>query len=153
VVHKEHGELDPIHYVIEADDHGVPQSRHRVILFGIRSELAAATPALAESPNSFLLRKLTKKVGLSAALAGLPPLRSRLSKEPDSQEAWIAALRKAPLSLKGWRLPVRSTIEVTMEKLTRRAEKHATFGGPFVPVEVVPGGAMPKNLQDWYLDS
>lgn len=152
VVHKKVGELDPNDYVIEADDYGIPQSRHRVILFGIRSDVAAATPALSERPESFLLRKVPKKVGVSAALAGLPPLRSRLSKEPDSQEAWLDALRGAPLMLKGWRLPVRSDIEAAMEKFTKRAEKQTTFGAPFIQVDVDPGEAMPTNLQDWSLD-
>lgn len=152
VVHKKEGGLDPNDYVIEADNHGIPQSRHRVILFGIRSDLAMATPALAEQPESFLLRKLTHKVGVSAALAGLPPLRSRLSKEPDSQDAWMKVLRKAPDSLKGWRMPVRSAIEEAMEKFTKRAEKLSAFGSPFIEIDVNPKEAMPRNLQDWYLD-
>lgn len=152
VVHKTDGELDPNDYVIEADDHGVPQSRHRVILFGIRSDVAAATPALTERPETFLLRKLKKKVGVSAALAGLPQLRSRLSKEPDSQEAWIEAVRESPQSLKGWRVPLRKVIEEAMEKFIKRAEKQSTFGAPFIQTDVAPGGSMPQNLQDWYLD-
>lgn len=153
VVHKEEGELDPNDYVIEADDHGIPQSRHRVILFGIRSDVANATPALAERPESFLLTKLTKKVGVSAALAGLPALRSRLSKEPDSEEAWIKAVRESPLSLVGWRLPVRGEIEAAMEKFIKRSEKLATFGSTYIPMSVEPGEAMPKPLREWYLDS
>ncbi len=152
VVHKAEGELDPNEYVIEADDHGIPQSRHRVILFGIRSDVASATPALAERPESFLLTKLTKKVGVSAALAGLPALRSRLSKEPDSQEAWMKAVRESPLSLVGWRLPVRSEIEAAMEKFIKRSEKLATFGSTYIPMAVEPGEAMPKPLREWYLD-
>lgn len=150
VVNKD--ELDPKDYVIEADDHGVPQSRHRVILFGIRSDVAEATTALVENPNSFLLAKLKKKIGVSAALAGLPPLRSRLSKEPDSQEAWMKALREAPQTLEGWRVPLRNVIEAAMEKFTKRAEKHATSGSTFIPMVVDPGEAMPKDLRDWYLD-
>ena len=150
VVNKD--ELEPNDYVIEADDHGVPQSRHRVILFGIRSDVAKATPALVERPENFLLTKLKKKVGVSAALAGLPPLRSRLSKEPDSQEAWIKALREAPLSLKGWRIPLRSVIEAEMEKFLKRAETKTTFGAPFVSMDVIPGETMPKELREWYLD-
>ncbi|WP_418319054.1 DNA cytosine methyltransferase [Piscinibacter sakaiensis] len=152
VVHKADGKLDPNDYVIEADDHGIPQSRHRVILFGIRSDVAAVTPALSERPESFLLRKLMKKVGVSAALAGLPPLRSRLSQETDSPEAWIEAVRASPHSLKGWRAPLRSVIEDTMEKFIKKAEKQDTSGAPFVETEVAPGGAMPRSLQDWYLD-
>ncbi|MFT4194714.1 DNA cytosine methyltransferase [Ottowia sp.] len=153
VVHKKEGELAPNDYVIEADDHGIPQSRHRVILFGIRSDVAEATLALAENPEHFLLTKVKKKVGVSAALAGLPALRSRLSKEPDSQEAWIEALREAPLSLKGWRIPLRSDIEAAMRKFTKRAEEQTTFGAPFIPMDVDPGEAMPKPLRKWYLDA
>lgn len=153
VVHKKDGELDPNDFVIEADDHGIPQSRHRVILFGIRSDIANTTLALTKNPELFLLTKVKKKVGVSAALAGLPPLRSRLSKEPDSQEAWIQALREAPRSLKGWRVPLRSDIEAAMEKFIKRAEKQTTFGGRFIPMEMEPGEAMPKLLREWYLDS
>lgn len=152
VVHKADGELEPNDYVIEADDHGIPQSRHRVILFGIRSDVARAIPALKERPESFLLRKQGKKVGVSAALAGMPELRSRLSKEPDSREAWIEALREAPSTLVGWRVPLRSVIEAAMEKFIKKAEKQTTFGAPFIATEVIPGGYMPQNLQDWYLD-
>jgi len=150
VVNKD--ELEPNDYVIEADDHGIPQSRHRVILFGIRADVASTPILLEQRPESLLLTKVAKKIGVSAALAGLPPLRSRLSREPDSQEAWIKALREAPLSLKGWRLPVRSIIEAEMKKFTKRAEKHATFGAPFITMDVAPGEAMPQALREWYLD-
>lgn len=150
VVNKD--ELEPNDYVIEADDHGVPQSRHRVILFGIRSDIAKATTALSQNPNSFLLRKFLPKVGVSAALAGLPPLRSRLSKEPDSQEAWMKALRDAPLSLKGWRVPLRAEIEILMAKFMKKAEKNVASGGRFIEMPVAPGEAMPKDLRSWYLD-
>ena len=152
VVHKAEGELEPNDYVIEADDHGIPQSRHRVILFGIRSDVAATTSALREHPESFLLCKQSQKIGVSAALAGLPQLRSRLSKEPDSREAWIDALRQSPQTLKGWRVPLRSDIEAAMVKFIKKAEKQTTFGAPFVETMVVPGGCMPKDLQSWYLD-
>jgi DNA (cytosine-5)-methyltransferase 1 len=152
VVHKADGKLDPNDYVIEADDHGIPQSRHRVILFGIRSDVAATTPALRERPETFLLRKLPKKVGVSAALAGLPPLRSRLSREPDSRETWIDAVKGSPKALVGWHLPVRKPIEEAMEKFIKRAEKLRTFGAPFMEGVVEPGGAMPQHLHDWYLD-
>jgi len=152
VVHEADGQLEPIDYVIEADDYGIPQCRHRVILFGIRSDVAKATPALTESPERFLLAREKKKVGVSAALAGLPALRSRLSKEPDSDEAWMKALRGSLLSLKGWRIPLRNTIEAAMEKFIKKAERHATYGATFIPMAVDPGEAMPKPLRDWYLD-
>lgn len=152
VVPKVEGELEPSDYVIRADDHGIPQSRHRVILFGIRSDVAAATPALTERPESFLLRKVSSKVDVSAALDGLPELRSRLSREPDSREAWTAAVGESPLALEGWRLPLRSVIETAMKKFIKKAETQTTFGAPFMEAMVAPGEFMPQNLQDWYLD-
>ncbi len=66
-------ELEPNDYVIEADDHGIPQSRHRVILFRIRSDVAGATPALTESPERFLLAKVKKNV-IVLTCAAQPPV-------------------------------------------------------------------------------
>jgi DNA (cytosine-5)-methyltransferase 1 len=152
VVHKTDGELDPNDYVIQADDHGVPQSRHRVILFGIRSDVAAATPALRAQPESFLLRKQTKKVGVSAALAGLPELRSRLSREPDSLESWIRAIKESPSALEGWRVPLRSVIEVAMERYIKKAERQTTYGAPFMEEAIAQTTSMPQDLQGWFLD-
>ncbi|MFY2608801.1 DNA cytosine methyltransferase [Achromobacter ruhlandii] len=152
VVRKTDCELEPNDYVIEADDYGIPQSRHRVILFGIRSDVAEATSALRERPESFLLRKAPEKIGVNAALAGLPKLRSRLSQEPDSDQAWIAAVRRSPQALKGWRSPLRVAIGAAMDRFIQKAEKLTTFGAPFVEAEVSPGALMPQNLQAWYLD-
>ena len=41
-------------------------------LFGIRSDVASAASLLTQRPDSLLLTKVAKKVGVSAALAGLP---------------------------------------------------------------------------------
>ena len=146
-------DLQPNDYVIEADDYGVPQSRHRVFLFGIRSDVAAATPALAQNPRKFLLKKARPKVGVDAALSGLPPLRSRLSKEPDSHEAWLRVIKEAPTSLKSWRLPLRSKIEALMASSVKQAEYLESSGGTFIPMTVTPGAEMPNELRSWYLDS
>ena len=146
-------ELKPNDYVIEADDYGVPQSRHRVILFGIRLDVAAATPALAQTPRKFLLKKTAQKVGVNTALSGLPPLRSRLSKEPDSHKTWLDVMKKAPLSLNLWRLPLRGKIEVLMAKAVEKAELLVTSGERFIPMTVTPTAEMPKELRTWYLDS
>ncbi len=97
-------ELEPEDFVVEADDHGVPQSRHRVFLFGVREDVAARIPALRTHASRFVLRKAEQKVGMGLALEGLPALRSRLSQEGDSHAAWLDALREAtgvPLVLHG----------------------------------------------------
>ena len=146
-------DLEPDDYVIEADDYGIPQSRHRVILFGIRSDVAAATPALALHPERFLLEKWQTKVGVKAALSGLPSLRSRLSREDDSPEAWIKVMKKAPTSLNGWRVPfLRADIEKLMGKALKNAEKLKSSGGAWIRVAVTLGEEMPEELRSWYMD-
>lgn len=145
-------ELKPKDYVIEADDYGVPQSRHRVILFGIRSDVAEATPALAAHPRWFLMKKSNAKVGVNAAIAGLPALRSRLSKEPDSHEAWLTALRDAPLGLKMWRAPIRMKIETLMATSKKKALAYASFGGLYIPMKAMKTCDMPAELRKWIID-
>ncbi len=146
-------DLAPNDYVIEADDYGIPQSRHRVILFGIRSDVADATPELSQNPHRFLLKKTLPKVGVNAALSGLPPLRSRVSKEPDSHEAWIEIMKKAPMSLKSWQVPLRSKIEALMASSVKKAEILTSSGATFIPWNVTPAAEMPDELRSWYLDS
>lgn len=146
-------ELGPNDYVIEADDYGIPQSRHRVILFGIRSDVAEATPELDANPHSFLLKKVLPKVNVNTALSGLPPLRSRVSKEPDSHHAWVDIMKKAPLSLKSWHVPLRSKIEAQMASSVKKAEFLVSAGARFIPMTVTLGAEMPEELRSWYLDS
>lgn len=150
VVEKE--DLDPKDFVIEADDHGIPQSRHRVILFGIRSDVAASTPALASNPGRFLLKKKREKVGVADALAGLPPLRSRLSRGMDSRQSWLKAIRDTPHQLTLWRSNYRPQVEHAMRRAIARAEWHETSGSTFIAGVVHLGTEMPAELRGWYAD-
>ena len=67
-------------YVIKAEDYGVPQSRHRVILLGVRKDLA-----LEKQPGTLDLRK---KVSVKDIIDDLPNVRSGVSREEDSPESW-----------------------------------------------------------------
>lgn len=145
-------ELEPKDFVIEADNYGVPQSRHRVILFGIRSDVAIATQALNEHPHWFLMKKSNAKVCVNDVLTDLPPLRSKLSQEPDSHEAWLSALRDAPLGLKMWRSQLRMKIEILMASSEKKALAYASFGGSYIPVKTMKTGTMPDELRKWFLD-
>ena len=66
-------------FVIRAEDYGIPQARHRVILLGIRSD-HKVTPQQ-------LIRHIDK-VNVEDAIGSLPKLRSKLSKENDDLDAW-----------------------------------------------------------------
>lgn len=145
-------DLEPKDFVIEAERFGIPQNRHRVILFGIRSDLADGTPALARQPERFVLKPSPAPVCVKDVLSGLPRLRSRLSKEADSHEAWLTVLKKATESLKGWHSPIRMDMEAAMGRALRAAKDHDSHGVRFDPRQDVTDSSMPTELRSWFHD-
>lgn len=79
--------LRPKDYVINSEEYGIPQRRHRVILLGIREDIAAQW-------ESQTLSRTDSMVPISEVLNDLPKLRSGLSKEDNSDENWINSIRK-----------------------------------------------------------
>jgi len=75
-------------FLVRAEEHGIPQARHRVIILGIAEELVPSDgrPALA---------RMTTRVTVEDAIGKLPPVRSVLSAGMDSHGRWLAALRGA----------------------------------------------------------
>jgi DNA (cytosine-5)-methyltransferase 1 len=75
---------DPRRFVVRAEEFEVPQSRARVFILGLRTDLNL-TPMALTRPKGDL-------VTVADVLKDLPKIRSRLSKEPDSGENWRAAI-------------------------------------------------------------
>lgn len=71
----------PSEFVVRAEDFGIPQKRHRVIIIGIRSDLASKT-----SFANTVVTKSTRTV--SGTISTLPKLRSGISRGGDSLSAW-----------------------------------------------------------------
>lgn len=65
-------------FVIKAEEHGIPQARHRVILVGVRADINRA-PAQLERVKGPDVEKI---------IGALPKLRSGLTKDKDSNERW-----------------------------------------------------------------
>ena len=79
-------ELEPIDYVIEAERFAIPQSRHRVLLLGVKKGLTR---------GSRILQRAEKKIAIQAAIGDLPKIRSHISPPSrDSYEAWESELRR-----------------------------------------------------------
>lgn len=145
------GEINPHDFVIEAERYGVPQGRHRVILFGIRSDVARSVPELSSKPEEFVLGDENMGVSVGEALSGLPPLRSRLSKEPDGHEQWLSAIAETAEELRFHRS---EDLEAVFEEMSRAVEKarhHASVGGPFQFFDTT-RNTMRGRLRDWYVD-
>ncbi len=70
---------DPSRFVVRSEDYGVPQRRHRVIVVGVRSDMAARIDPL---------ERVNRKVTVLDRIGDLPPLRSGLSQIADSGDEW-----------------------------------------------------------------
>ncbi len=76
-------DVDPRLFVVRAEDHGVPQARHRMFIVGIRSDLKV---------RPGLLKKMAAPT-VQQTIGSLPSIRSGLSKAKDSPAAWLTELR------------------------------------------------------------
>lgn len=145
------GEIAPDDFVIEAERYGIPQGRHRVILFGIRSDVARSVPELSSSPEMFVLGGENMRVSVGEALSGLPPLRSRLSKEPDGHDQWLSALSQTAEGLRFYRSEDLKPVFEEMRRAVEAARHHVSVGKLFQPFDTT-RHKMRARLADWYLD-
>jgi DNA (cytosine-5)-methyltransferase 1 len=76
-------DISPNDFVIRAEDYGIPQARHRVILLGVRSDINEVPAAL---PS------YGRPVTVWEAIGDLPEIRSRISGKGDSVSLWVEAV-------------------------------------------------------------
>ena len=134
--------LEPADFVIQAERHGIPQCRHRVILLGVRKDAGASRHDLLP---------VQRPVSVRQTIEDLPKIRSRLSRS-DSLEAWREAVLAGPSYVSGWG----TTSEQSMTNLMRTSAESATWTGVGKPFAQKPG-RKPKlgeqtELQRWVHD-
>lgn len=78
----------PSDFVVRAEEFGVPQRRHRVIIIGIRSDVKVRI-------SSESIPVPTPRCPLKAAIGDLPRVRSGLSRGADSVDRWQRVVRDA----------------------------------------------------------
>lgn len=97
-------------FIIRSENYGVPQARHRVILLGVRSDIASKMQQLGllvESPGP----------SVQQMIADLPRLRSGLSKGEDSMENWASAIHQHSV------LPIEAMKKSSLETVAQIMEK------------------------------
>lgn len=124
-------------YIIHAEKFGIPQTRHRVILLGIRNNINFIPEVL--SPQN--------EIPISYVINGLPKIRSSLSKIRDNGEAWKATIHKILSQgvLTGIDIQVKEEIVRQLKVITIPKEES---GAEFIPqnkVEI-------NYCQNWFLD-
>lgn len=139
-------------FIVRAEDFGVPQARHRVIVVGLRSDLAADLPdtALAD-----LMVRHTLTATVDNVLGGMPKLRSGLSRGVDSPAEWqrIVGLAMAFVAELDTGLPD----DLQMAFARKAQQYHSNFQGlNDVPSREARGVGIspdcPADLRAWLID-
>ena len=129
----------PQDFIIKAENFGIPQARHRVILLGVRSDW----------PNiPGILQPAKAKIPIEKAIGDLPRLRSGLSKEDDSGENWLTAVCALAQSPGLTEPPVTPALNRAIKKKLERVNGRLGRGGEFIE-----GKPAPQFAKNWFRDS
>lgn len=79
----------PEAFLLRAENHGVPQARHRLIIVGVRSDYAAFGASMPDAIPESVPQTCRHAIG------DLPPLRSSISRHTDTEAEWLALLRSS----------------------------------------------------------
>ena len=136
---------EPRNFIIKSEKYGVPQSRHRVILLGVRSDMLKGI-------SPFTLEE-EKEIPVSKVIQGLPRLRSGLSlreEESDSRETWRECIKL--LLHQNWLSDVsqiagREVYDNIIYTINNMRIPQKDKGGEFITYNASIG-----CKRDWYLD-
>ena len=140
-------------FIVRAEDFGVPQARHRVIVVGLRSDLAADLP---DSALADLMVRHSLKATVGNVLNGMPPLRSGLSRGIDGSDEWKRIVATAMAFVADMDAGLPDELEAAFAKRAR--ECHAAFRrSNDVPGREARGVGIspdcPADLREWLVDA
>lgn len=144
--------LEPKDFLVRAEEHGVPQRRHRVFVICIRADVAAALPR-GMFPK---LNPREEQVALSDVVGEMPRLRSRLSRG-DNGTAWQIAVEEAH-GLVEKHLPEMSRSKKRKFQSALKLALNSASGEPLPFRDLTVTGAAgaadscPESLQEWFCD-
>lgn len=140
----------PGDFLVRAEEHDVPQARHRVIVVCARSDIARVLPV----GDLLRLERNDQPVSVLDVIGRMPRLRSRISRG-DSPEAWRNVILAAFKRIEKIQTPGMTSDEVSRFRSAIRSAKDAATG-PVPGFRDMPGGtgmACPKPLHNWIWDA
>lgn len=129
---------EPEDFLVKAENYGIPQARHRMLILGIRDDVHITPETLQKS----------KATSVAQAIGDLPRIRSTVSREPDTLEIWREIL--GSITSKAWYRKGRSNgLLPTVKKIDEALvdiQKRKLMAG----AEAVNYTGRPKINSDWY---
>jgi DNA (cytosine-5)-methyltransferase 1 len=132
------GIFSPQDFIVQAEEHGVPQARHRIIILGVRSDWG-------KSPRNLTINSVG--VSIDQAIGDLPRLRSGLSKEEDSSRLWEAVMHGIPDSCWFQYSNLSRDLRAALVRASRAVGRNVGRGGLFLK-----SAAKPTKLAEWFHD-
>jgi DNA (cytosine-5)-methyltransferase 1 len=142
-------------FVVRSEDHGIPQARHRVIVVGMRSDIADSLGR--ELINNGLLARMPRPVTVRDVISRMPRLRSGLSDIEDSEANWRSEVSRLmrEIARSVAHLPedrqaaFRGSAKEIAVELSRTQRVRRRSGGPYAGV----GPSCPNELKSWLMDT
>jgi DNA (cytosine-5)-methyltransferase 1 len=141
-------EIDARDFIIRAEEYGIPQARHRVILLGVRKDLCNGS-----IPIQPLQLAHCPKRSVGEAIDHLPPLRSKLSKQEDSDFRWTALIKEnfSYLEREARAQSGYSDLSKILGDCRKTLKSRLSSGGLRVPRDSKMKPSAP-DLENWYAD-
>ncbi len=150
-------QLEPRDYVIQCENHEIPQKRHRVIILGIRQNLAERWS------TKSILKRFSNTVNVKSVIGDLPKVRSGLSKRKNINSEWVNYLQR---SINEVVLNLMREVEINLcdHQVGEVADHMKTLISEIAPIAQNQGANLglkkqiqlstecPENLRTWYLD-
>lgn len=137
-------------YLIRSEDFGIPQCRHRVILLGLRKDIAEAMP-----PGSGGFHQLQQSIQPSTVkdvISEMPKLRSGLSKGGDSEQLWRAAVVRAFKTAAAACRKEGASLSDVAKRLSAGAKEVAANEGMLPRFSTTVTSLRDNRLADWIAD-
>ncbi len=138
-------------FLIRSEEYGIPQCRHRVILLGIRKDIAERLPARAI--EDVILQRTEPSATVADVLEGMPKLRSGLSRGHDSDAAWQAAVVKGFRKAAAACRKEGSWLAAVAARLSRAASELKDEAVALPRTGTRPSSPRSNRLGDWISDA
>ncbi|MBB3149765.1 DNA (cytosine-5)-methyltransferase 1 [Phyllobacterium trifolii] len=151
--HLQNSDYAPSDFIVRSEEFGVPQARHRVIVVGLRNDLAANSQI---KNHRLLIKNGVERTTVLNVLKAMPKQRSGVSKGHDDYASWHAAVSQAVEKIQ--RLPTNAAVSLLKDIQSRASSiLEKTCSESFTTARFVPGaslvdGSCSSQLQKWILD-